>query len=41
MPPRRPAAIVFLIVSAVSCPGVTITSADTPRNASSVATRRV
>ena len=34
-PVRRPPASVFLIVSAVSWPGVTITSAETPRNASS------
>ena len=32
-PARRPPASVFLIVSAVSWPGVTITSAETPRKA--------
>src|SRR3989442_6384710 len=32
-PPRRPAVSVFRIVRAVSWPGVTITTSDTPRNA--------
>jgi hypothetical protein len=35
IPARRPPSRVFLIVNAVSWPGVTITSAETPRNASS------
>jgi hypothetical protein len=32
-PLRRPPSSVFLIVRAVSWPGVTITTAETPRNA--------
>src|SRR5207249_1374941 len=40
-PPRRPARNEFRIVSAVSCPGVTITSSETPTKAASpVSTRR-
>jgi hypothetical protein len=30
---RRPPSSAFRIVNAVSCPGVTITSAEIPRNA--------
>ena len=37
MPLRRPPVSVFRIVSAVSCPGVTMTSAQTPRKAASSA----
>jgi len=32
MPPARPPRMVFRIVSAVSGPGATITTIDTPRN---------
>ena len=41
-PALRPPSIAFRTVSAVSCPGVTITSAQTPRKvASSASTSRV
>ena len=40
MPARRPPASVLRTVSAVSWPGVTITTTATPRNASSSAIRR-
>jgi hypothetical protein len=38
MPARRPPMSVFRIVSAVSGPGVAITIAETPRNATSSVT---
>jgi hypothetical protein len=41
MPARRPPISELRIVSAVSGPGVTITIADTPRNAARSVTRRV
>src|SRR5438552_11774199 len=39
MPPVRPPASVFRIVSTVSCPGVTMISSETPRNAMKFGTR--